>query len=678
MTVSLFASLLAIFLSAAYYITRLGFNNNILPVAYTLGISLFLINGHRLLNKHQSFYFSLICLIGIIFTSQINRLVTSQIPLLIIVVLGYGSFLINNFARPRITYIICALIFSLWVVGTIWGSNYHNPLLIENMVLRHGNEDTLFNPALAQMIKTYGIPSTGLDSVPYMSYHWGSHWLFAQFSNLTNLSLLTFYQLAYPVIFIPLFFHYFFLFVIELRHVFKLPPAPDLKFYIALILLFVGFIPNAILKSAGFPLFDLFLSESYLLSAIFFFMAITFIMKARNNFSFVHLVFAGLLVFAIGMTKISSLFLLFLLAAYFFWRLKLYQKQKYVFSAVPLLLIMLFTYLATYNHTYSTSYFSFLNYWQLFVDYPWRPFFLLFVLIWPILFIFAKLSMQKVVTVDNLKKTFVNKQILDVEAVAIFTFFGLIPPTFIYLDGAAAFYFFDLTRWFAAVFILANLPLFFPQRDFFPIKLGKIKLSHVFIFILITPFVISSIFNIIDTVSNFKTQQTAIRFNLINLADKNYYLKYIAATNRGDNFLERKLRTATTILTLPKTSMENNQYYLMLQLLETMGQKPLAEKKKTLIYIPYGNKSYWNLLSCLQTPLVAPAISGIAMLNGYPPRQCQVWAFGYEYYQSRESSVEKIFPNKQAMCSKTRQLGFSQVIIIPTNQLHDVKEINCQ
>ena len=93
--------------------------------------------------------------------------------------------------------------FALYAIGASWGIGYQNPLLVEGICFGHAQIDTLYHATIANMIRTYGVPSTGLDGLPYILYHVGSHWLFARLSNLINIPVIDFYNRAYAVIFVP-------------------------------------------------------------------------------------------------------------------------------------------------------------------------------------------------------------------------------------------------------------------------------------------------------------------------------------------------------------------------------------------------------------------------------------------------------------------------------------------
>jgi hypothetical protein len=75
------------------------------------------------------------------------------------------------------------------------------PTFREEFGLGEGCIDSLFHASIAQMIKSYGLSSVGLHGVPYLPYHWGSHWIFAQLSSLLRMTPLDVYNVVVPTTF---------------------------------------------------------------------------------------------------------------------------------------------------------------------------------------------------------------------------------------------------------------------------------------------------------------------------------------------------------------------------------------------------------------------------------------------------------------------------------------------
>jgi len=107
-----------------------------------------------------------------------------------------------------------------------------------------------------------------------------------------------------------------------------------------------------------------------------------------------------------------------------------------------------------------------------------------------------------------------------------------------------------------------------------------------------------------------------------------------------------------------------------------LGMIEAAEKKKSVIFIPHSNKTYWELSTDMygvykiKAPFIAPALSEIAMINGLPTgiseQELKSLEYGYRGYkfpqkqQVAEDSLDKLY---QEAISK----GFSQLIVIDGN-----------
>src|SRR5437868_5082492 len=105
---------------------------------------------------------------------------------------------------PR-SQLITVLLFGFFSAAYLWGTVDRDPLFKEQLIMGLTPLDTLFHSALSRMLQVHGVSSTGLDGLPYLSYHFGSHWLFAGWANLLGITTLEFYECGFPIVFAPLF-----------------------------------------------------------------------------------------------------------------------------------------------------------------------------------------------------------------------------------------------------------------------------------------------------------------------------------------------------------------------------------------------------------------------------------------------------------------------------------------
>ncbi|MCX8489644.1 MAG: hypothetical protein ORN54_01095, partial [Cyclobacteriaceae bacterium] len=116
----------------------------------------------------------------------------------------------NNLLRSKSVwhsykwFIICI---ALALIEHVWLQDYLNPMAPESYFVGQDfvHIDTLFHVSIASMLKTYQVATVGLFGLEPISYHLGSHFLFASFAQLCSTSILDFYNVGFPIIFVPLF-----------------------------------------------------------------------------------------------------------------------------------------------------------------------------------------------------------------------------------------------------------------------------------------------------------------------------------------------------------------------------------------------------------------------------------------------------------------------------------------
>jgi len=100
----------------------------------------------------------------------------------------------------------------------------------------------------------------------------------------------------------------------------------------------------------------------------------------------------------------------------------------------------------------------------------------------------------------------------------------------------------------------------------------------------------------------------------------------------------------------------------ILQCLESLSRQPEALRRTAVLYIPKTNRLYWDMRQVGEgsTPFIAPAESGMAMINGLPEFEDiggAATAWGYPQYKL-PSSPEPPVDHTQEVLSKARQSGF--------------------
>lgn len=513
-TVAIFSSTVAIISSVIYYLLRIGFNDPVLPVLTTLSLSFFLLflpQGCNLLCQRLQIHFkstlsrrfppgatftssiwlttdAAISLLGLIVltcsgliasVSNINLLPLFSSVGFILFAINYIRFFYSGNVIKNLVFLTVNILFSVWIASTVWASLWHDPLIEEWLItgtmpqdLIAGLQDQTFYFSITNMIKTYGIPSTGLDGIPYIPYHFGSNWIFAQLSQLLNISPMKFYQIGFPIIFIPFMLKSILFFSLEIRqfinsNLTQHKIREDFMYWLIFTIAYIGVIPYS-LSQEMIPWWHKLPmsinSESYTLAialSFIFFSLILVIFKdfelnkreRRINTILVILVFP-LLTSLIGLIKISVSFLIIPTLIYFFIRLKLYKHKSFNWGlCITILLFLIVDKFAVYPAHTS---FKFLGYVHQYVGNPWQPFFLLFHFFWSWLFIILKLYEKKIKTLGEFRIAYMNNSIIDIEIIFFLCLLGAAPGTFFDIFDGNAFYFSNFQALVALSFVLAS------------------------------------------------------------------------------------------------------------------------------------------------------------------------------------------------------------------------------
>lgn len=359
--------------------------------------------------------------------------------------------------------------FGTWVGIVALGSGYQDPLFSETLLIGDPSLDTLFHVSVANIFKTYGIPSTGLDGIPYLAYHFGSHWLFGQLATVLKMDIIQFYNLGFPIIFIPFLLNSIMVFALTYRVIFLRMVTSDagLKpswgFWGVLILAHLGVVPAKI-HGGNSQL----ISESYAvgLTAFFLFSSITVHLwqigtmdtprGSKRTIASLFLMIP-LMLAVVGFLKSSLMVLSFILVSYLVIRSDfLSLRQCLLFLAINAIVLILVINLTISKNTPGLSFEPF-HYLKNFVQQEWWPWFPFFELLWSWLFIFLRTRELGITTVGSIKDAIVSKKALDLEVVAVVSLTGLIPGLLMAIPGGSAAYFSDFQRWLSVSLIMANL-----------------------------------------------------------------------------------------------------------------------------------------------------------------------------------------------------------------------------
>ncbi|MEA2016444.1 MAG: DUF4214 domain-containing protein, partial [Actinomycetota bacterium] len=491
---------------------------------------------------------------------------------------------------------------------------------------------------------------TGLHDTVYLSYHYLSHWVFAQFSKLLEVNTLKFYEIGYPVIFLPLFFKLFLLAIKKL----SCRTGSFVRswlFWLLMIVIFTGLFPKFILERFFISNFII-VSESYNLSiiiALFVFLMIAFF-KSRDSegriflysrYSF-FIILLPLMIFLMGMTKSSTMVIFVIILFYLFIRYECYKEVIYNISAVLILAVTFLSLKITTQTGINTSEFELFHFFNVVIQKRnesliWPVtliFFIILYFFWSIMFIALEKMNLKINGSGSLIENFKKKRTVKMEVVMLLCAAGIIPGLFLKIAGGSANYFSELQKWVSIILILAMAA----SGSFIKIDMRRItrNLTKFLVILLIIILLSAIIYN------------CYIEF-------KSFYDDYSRNKEEYSNIINGGIGDELTLYRAE-----------LLEALMELDELTISQKSDSLIYIPVDNEMFWSLKmypKSLSVPLLVPAVSGIAMIYGLPDEGLiYTKSFGYSLY--RTTSKEVMDKSVEELYFEIKRKGYKNLILL--------------
>ena len=703
-TASILSALIAVLICAIYSICRIGFPHyGVMPLVKTVSLAFFL-----LFFPHTFWLFGRRTQRLWLFTEA----AMSLWGIMAISLAGLGTAYLGLEIGPifySLGFVLLGAVLTKWLIsqpsGLLPGSFlrgflvaftiaaasfflvFQDPLINELIITGLAHRDTLNHASVISMIETYGIPSTGLDGIPYHPYHNGADWILAQVSSLTHIPVLQAVTMAYLVLFVPTFINTMLFFVADRKSRFTEDAGsgvskPGWFFWVVLLAIFVGLMPG----DSGIVA-----SVSYIpgLCLVFIFLSLCILLAddvksgtdkmSLSDRVLVVLVFP-LLLAGIGFTKVSLLWLLAAAYGYLFLRLGLYRNRTFVISFALTIVSSIFTLkLAVYpaDAAVKMAPLYMLNW------YPhWWPFYLVTEFAWSWLFIILALYHRRVTSFGALRDAVRKRSVLDVETLVVICLAGAGPALMLGISDASGGYFVDFQRWFSGALLLANLDAFrndFVARDEFSAQgeLGnrRLGLRHVLVVCVAAIFLAAALHSFLVTAARtFLAGQIRTRMALrTDSATALAFTRTLSASSVGE--IGKRLGPAFKALFASVDdsawSAANLKNRKTLDALQDLSKLPLSQKEETLLYIPRSNRLFWDLPAsvCLARPFVAPAVTGIAMIDGLPGPDCAAGGgrYGYEVYKGSGKPESRGDETEANLCRRARGQGFSRIIFFQSD-----------
>jgi len=671
----LFSYALIIGLAGFNILARIGFTSYVSETLGVVGLALF---GNNLLviqdwAKKNCRWLSFHYLLLFFFSSII---LASYLPAWLGVAIFYGYALLGFlgalwviyqfFTKLRLKNMVLLLpvpiLLAIKIVGAFYDYGTLNPLFLEKIVLGMGHQDTLMHMSIAQMLKTHHIASTGLDGIPFVHYHFGSHYFFARLSFFSGLSVMQVYNLAFPLLIIPLYFLLLLYIVPRLALVLNAQPLSlqitkhqGVIFWSLFLVVHLGILPKDYLNRT--VSWQSYLgSESYLIALVLMFIALSCLfdygqLKPQRQAKTLYKIFLAILVLVICLCKVSVGVLLVAILAYLQFRQGQFFKWKnllFWLMSLGVLYGVYQTFIAGFGWETKITLFHF---FRSYADYPVR-FYMVHIHFFALL-VFITLHLYQIEKNNpntNLQKLIREKQTLWLEVLIILGVLSLLPGLILAIPDGSAIYFSDVTRRVSIVFLLALVP-FVSHLMSRSITITK----RVAIVMLVFPLMTTLLSNAKNTVWKVLYEGVEVRLAL--------------------KPEEQRLRFAYTQM---QSFIEKRSEYQFLKRLDSLNQLPVAQKRKMLIHVPQADTTYYHHLNKAPwaSSFLVPALTGIPLINGLPPqkkaRNKRTYTLFTYRITSRKASIPWIGPdNKEAIDERAKKLGVNDkkiIRLVPTFQ----------
>lgn len=647
--------------------------------------------------------------------NQIVLIVMGAVAGISLLFTAFHLFKSQGWLLGLIIIIIAGLFWGLWLLPISWAREFEH-LFYDSWMVTGSSSDQLYHAAIAAMIKTHGIPSAGIDGVLYLKYHYGSHWIMAQFSSLFNISTIKAYNLLYPVVFIPFCIYMLFSCCLHVKkNIYPLTKNINLKYDLWVWAIFsfvvVGFLPPGAWYFSN-PFWSE--SQAIAIAVICVFISLfsyrcrvsgVVILHGNQGARGIFYIFVLLFLAAwTSVIKISAGYVLTVLVCYLV--LRLWRHISTIEKISTLIWVFFFVYL--YFQTSSgfggffgpaSSNISSISYFlkECIPDkmniagivFPARIYYFIIYFIWLWLFLLFRANSNRILSISSLKYVLKEKKIVDGE-LALILFFAILPT--MTLNACSYGYFADVLRVLSSIFLIAcvyDYGVKYSKQDYRRWLCGVVFLAVL----CFSPMLLSSLRwqyflfleCVIVLVGVLAVWFIESRFELIGGMLK-YLLFFLFLPPVIFCFMEweKEVRRipfgAADILQETSSKKYAQKHKLVVRLRALQHELSVEEKRITALYIPKTERVYWDFLSdCKWVTMIAPALTGIAMIDGGPEQSCEkTRLYDFAAYSFSLNSTSNILSTEE-ICTLAKEKGFLRVIVVYTNKKKDVvtQKINC-
>jgi hypothetical protein len=109
--------------------------------------------------------------------------------------------------------------------------------------------------------------------------------------------------------------------------------------------------------------------------------------------------------------------------------------------------------------------------------------------------------------------------------------------------------------------------------------------------------------------------------------------------------------------------------YELISTLRQLDGMPPAQKGRTAVFIPQSFVGFWHIWPeperCSFVPMIVPATSGLALIDGMPPVDCDLTVqYGMTMYKRRTAPQQPADTTPPALCARAKAKGFSRIVVL--------------
>jgi hypothetical protein len=535
-----------------------------------------------------------------------------------------------------------ALLIGTVLSGLYWGSGYLHPSMREALAAGLGvHRDDLFHLSLVNSILTYGVPSTALDGIPVIHYHFGSHVLWAALSAIARRPPLAVVPVVAPVLLSCTLILSWTEMVRQIRAMRGDTTLPS-HYFVQLVALgfaaFIGMVPNGWAAEIGASFVNPIISESNALSMAIAFSTVSIALVHARRFraaafmgspaSITLMLAICVGIWAAALTKISIGALLVCLVCWSWIRIREYRRP--VSTAMLAIVVVGFIKIAglaagapggprlllSPAHVAANVYVA--------VSTFWIP----VMFGWTILYSALAEGLPERWSRRWLAQTWTNRSLLDVEYLWVLTIAGAIPALALETGGNGI-YFTDFQRWIAVALLGA-----------YSVERLSQRLGTLFAADWLGP-------------RGLLVASLAVAPMMAILA--NGALPLVRSARRS--------REIARAVAHPRLSPPQQK---VLALLDSIGAMPRDVRRTHMLFVDPSRLQgiLPSTQECWTPPFIAPVLGGVALLGGVPRPPCSPVGFGFETYPA--SIAPRAVPAESLTnaCRAARAHSFDRVFII--------------